>query len=50
MGLHCLCGENKSADQLWGYRAADLRRVFGRYAKSRLSHDGAHMANSLILI
>ena len=50
MGLHCLCGENRSADQLLGYRAADLRLCFGRYAKSRLSHVAAHMANSLILI
>ena len=33
-----LCCENKGADQLHGYLAADLRFVF-TYAKSRFSHD-----------
>ena len=32
--------ENKGADQLRGYREADLRLFFA-YAKSRFSHDAA---------
>ena len=36
-----LCSENKSADQLGGYRAADLPLWF-RKCKSRFSHDMAH--------
>ena len=36
------CSENKGADQLRGYREADLRLVFA-YAKSRFSHDAAHL-------
>ena len=39
-GLYYLCSENKGADQLRGYREADLRLCF-RYAKSRFSHDAA---------
>ena len=35
--------ENKVADQLRGYREADLRFVFA-YAKKRFSYDAAHMA------
>ena len=35
------CGENKGADQLRGYREADLRLCF-RICKSRFSHDTAH--------
>ena len=27
-GLHCICGENKGADRLRGYRAGDLRLCF----------------------
>ena len=27
-GLYCLCSENKGADQLCGYREADLRLCF----------------------
>ena len=51
-GLYYLCGENKGADQLAdqlrGYRAAAVTGqticafVFA-YAKSRFSHDVAHM-------
>ena len=37
-GIVELCSENKGADQLHGYRAADLRLCFGIYAKSRVSH------------
>ena len=32
-GLYCLCSENKGADQLCGYRTADLRLCF-RIAKA----------------
>ena len=35
--------ENKGADQLRGYREADLRLCFRIYAKSRFSHDAAQM-------
>ena len=41
-GLYYLCSENKGADQLRGYREADLR-LFSAYAKSRFSHDAAHI-------
>ena len=41
-GLYHLCSENKGADQLGGYRAADLRLSFP-YAKSEISHDAAHL-------
>ena len=34
--------ENKGADQLRGYREADLRLCF-RICKIRFSHDAAHM-------
>ena len=40
-GLYYICCENKSADQLCGHRAADLRLCFRIYAKSRFSHDTA---------
>ena len=36
------CSENKGADQLRGYREADLRLCFA-YAKSRFSQDEAHI-------
>ena len=39
-GLYHLCSENKGADQLHGYRAADLRLGF-RICKGRFSHDAA---------
>ena len=35
--------QNKDADQLRGYRAADLHLCFRIYAKSRFSHDAAHI-------
>ena len=41
-GLYYPCSENKGADQLRGYREADLRLCF-RICKSRFSHDAAHM-------
>ena len=37
-----MCSENKGADQLRGYREADLVFVLA-YAKSRFSHDAAHI-------
>ena len=40
--LYYLCYENKGADQLRVYRAADLR-LFFPYAKSRFSYDVAHI-------
>ena len=46
-GLYYLCRENKGADQLHGYRDADLRLVFA-YAKSQLSHDAAHLSSLVV--
>ena len=40
MGLYYSCSENKAADQLRGYREADLRPGF-RICKSRFSHNEA---------
>ena len=42
-GLYYPSSENKGADQLRGYREADLRLCFRIYAKSRFSHDAAHL-------
>ena len=42
-GLYYPSGENKGADQLRGYREADLRLCFRIYAKNRFSHDAAHI-------
>ena len=42
-GLYYPCSENKDADQLRGYREADLRPCFRIYAKSRFSHDEAQL-------
>ena len=51
-GLYYPCSENKGADQLRGYRQADLRLCFRTelicafvfaYAKSRFSHDEAQL-------
>ena len=39
-----LCSENNGADELRGYRAADLHLFFA-YAKSRFSYDAAHLRN-----
>ena len=41
-GLYYLCSENKGADQLHGYRKADLRLCFRIY-KIRFSHDAAQL-------
>ena len=43
MGLLYPYSENKGADQLCGYREADLRLCFRIYAKSRFSHNAAHI-------
>ena len=40
--LYNRCSENKSADQMCGYRAADLRLCF-RICKNRFSHDAAEL-------
>ena len=40
-----LCSENKGADQLRGYREADLRLCF-RICKKPFSHDEAHFSQS----
>ena len=45
--MYYLCSENKGADQLRGYREADLRLCF-RVCKSRFSHDAAHLYILLI--
>ena len=39
-GLYYLCSEIKGADQLGGYREADLHLCF-RICKNRFSHDAA---------
>ena len=41
-GLYYPCNETKGADQLRGYREADLRLCF-RIFKSRFSHKEAHL-------
>ena len=41
-GLFNLCSENKGADQLRGYREADLRLCLC-ICKNQFSHDAAHM-------
>ena len=42
-GSYQLSSENKGVNQLPGYRAADTRLCFPIYAKSRFSHDAAHI-------
>ena len=44
-GLYYLCSENKGADQLRGYREADLRLFFSHMQKIRFSYDEAHIIN-----
>ena len=46
-GSYYPCSENKGADQLRGYREADLRLYFRIYAKSQISHDVAHMMSNI---
>ena len=41
-GLYHLCSENKGADQLRGFREADLRLCF-RICKRLVSHDAAQI-------
>ena len=38
-----MCSENKGADQLRGYREADLRLCFRICKKKRFSHDAAQL-------
>ena len=44
-GSHYPCNEKKGADQLRGYREADLRLCF-RICQKRFSHDAAHLKQS----
>ena len=41
--LYYPCSENKGADQLRGYREADLRLCFRIYANCWFSHEAAHI-------
>ena len=41
-GLYFLCSENKGADQLRGYREADLRLCFRIYKKPVFSRRGSY--------
>ena len=43
-----LCSKNKDADQLGGYRVADLRLCFLIYAKIGFSYDVAHITLQLL--
>ena len=45
--LYYPCSENKNADQLCGYREADLRLCF-LIGKMPVSHDAAHIKQILI--
>ena len=44
--MYYRCSKNKGADQLRGYREADLRLFFA-YADCRFSHEAAHYLSSL---
>ena len=44
-----MCSENKGADQLRGYREADLRFCFA-YAKIRFSYDAAQLISQFELV
>ena len=48
--FYYLCSENKSADQLRGYCAADLHLCSHIYVKSRFSHDAAYMKHSHFIL
>ena len=41
--MYCLCSENKGADQLRSYCAADLRHCFRICQKSRVSYDAGQI-------
>ena len=45
--MYYLCGENKGADQLLFYHAADLRLCFC-ICKKQVSHDAAHFKENHI--
>ena len=44
-GFYYPCSENKGADQLRGYREADLHLCF-HICKNRFSHDAAHLKDN----
>ena len=46
--LYYQCSENKGADQLRGYREADLRLCFRICKKKRFSHGAAHILATLM--
>ena len=48
VGLPYLCSENKGADQLRGYREADLRLCFRNCQKPVFSRRGSNMFNEFI--
>ena len=43
MGLYYLCSENKVADQLRGYREADLRLCFRIFNQRTIGPVNAHL-------
>ena len=49
-GLLYTCSENKGADQLRKYCAADLHLCFRILAKVRFSNDAAHIFDFIICI
>ena len=49
-GLYYLYSENKGADQLCSYCAADLRLCLRMHAKSRFSHKEVHIYEVLYFI
>ena len=46
--LYYLSSENKGADQLRGYREADLRLFFFAYADCWFSHEAAYIKNLIL--
>ena len=48
-GLYYLCCESKGADQLCGYRAANLG-LFWHMHKSRFCHGAVHMFSVLLIV
>ena len=47
-GLYYPCSENKDADQLRGYREADLRLCFCIFKKPVFSRRGSYSENYLL--
>ena len=48
-GLYYPCGENKGADQLRGYREADLRLCFRICKKPVFSQRGSNMIEKIVI-